>query len=283
MLKIVVFTASFAVFVVCFWFYWAFYSDDLAYRAVGHINALNQAGTWGDSFGGFNALLGALGFTGVLATLLLQGQALLVQQKDLHKQRFEQTFFELLRMIREAREQIRFRHSRTYQGLFPKEDGSTLSGNHAFRAAYKELSYWVYLANKNGTEINKDTLGKFYAEHVHSRYESTLGAYYRLIYGALDRVRNDSYLSEKEKDDLGNLIRSQFTSFEALIAGCNALNDFAKDFDTIVVRFRLLKYARRGEVYDALRKLYPREAFLGRDEVDVAPDADTRDDDDLAD
>lgn len=38
-----------------------------------------------------------------------------------------------------------------------------------------------------------------YFRRVHAPYESTFGAYYRVLYAILDRIRDDGILSEEEK------------------------------------------------------------------------------------
>ncbi|NNU66543.1 hypothetical protein G9X67_14795 [Rhizobium sp. WYCCWR 11152] len=255
------------------WLVWALHPL-LAKRMLIEVDPAT-AGQWGDAFGALNALFSALAFVAVLFTLKQQRDDLAKQQeqidaaqRDQHRQRFESSFFQLLRMIREGREQVLFRHSKSYRLMNPGTQPPLYSGHQAFRAAHQEMAFWIRREQSAGREVTRDTLAKIYAERIHSRHESTFGAYYRLVYGAFDRTRADKHLNSDEKDDFGNLIRSQFTSFEAAIAGCNALNGFAKDFDEIIIRFRLLKYARRGPVYDELQRHYPRLAFLGRDEAE---------------
>lgn len=263
--KIIASVAIFAVLVIGCWFWWAFNSVAIAHWALGTIFIPSQAGPWGDSFGAFNALFGALGFTAVLATLLIQGRAIREQQRDQHRQRFEDNFFQLLAVIRENRQDVRFANSDRYLAANPRARRQTKQGHFAFRAAYREMRYWVRQENNAGRNLNSEALAALYAKRVHVRYESTLGAYFRLVYETLDRVDRDRFLEDHEKDEFGNLVRGQMTSFEATIAGCNALNDFAKDFKRLVIRFRLLKYARTGVVYDELTKHYPPETFQGRD------------------
>lgn len=261
-----------ALVLVCFWLIWA----------RGGVNFANQqllwqggdpaaAGQWGDTFGAFNALFGALGFAAVLATLWAQSIALAEQRADLHRQRFESTYFELLKMLREARDEVRFLHTNTYLQNAPSSN-ITHEEHAAFRAAYREIRFWVR-RDLEVQPLSAVNLAQIYSRRVHSRYESTFGAYFRLLYSMLDRVANEKQLSEFEKNNLGNLVRGQLTSFEAILCGCNGLADFSKDFDRFVIRFRLLKYARRGMVFDELHRHYPAAAFEGRDDI-VHPEAD---------
>ncbi len=246
-------------------------------------------GQWGDSFGALNALFSALAFVAVLFTLKQQRDDLARQQLQIataeqnhHRQRFEDNFFQLLSVIRENREDVRFRNSEDYLASNPRASKRSKHGHHAFRLAYREMRYWIRREQRNSSELGKQQLSALYAQMVHVRYESTLGAYFRLVYETLDRVERDPHLSEQEKDEFGNLVRGQMTSFEAAIAGCNALNDFAKDFERLVNRFRLLKYARAGEVYEQLKNHYPPATFQGR-ETSRPPPPDIIDDVDIDD
>ncbi|MBB2749810.1 UNVERIFIED_ORG: hypothetical protein GGI57_000476 [Rhizobium aethiopicum] len=267
---------------LCLWIVWAFHPL-LAQRMMIPLNS-STVGQWGDAFGGLNALLSALAFVAVLFTLKQQRDDLVRQQEQIfkaernqHRQRFEDNFFQLLAVIRENRQDVRFGNSKRYLAANTKANDETQQGHFAFRAAYREMRYWVRNESDSGIELQCEDLAKLYANRVHVRYESTLGAYFRLVYETLDRVERDPLLSDKEKDEFGNLVRGQMTSFEAIIAGCNALNDFAKDFKRLVIRFRLLKYARTGAVYDELVKHYPPETFHGRDS-ELAPIPDVIDD-----
>jgi len=229
-------------------------------------------GQLGDTFGALNALFSAFAFLAVLFTLKQQQDDLSRQQaqiakaeEDQHKKRFEDIFFQLLSVIRENRKDVRFANSKAYRLANRGTLHVSYEGHLAFQAAYREMLYWVQIEAKDGKKLDRDQFAELYAEKVHVRYESTLGAYFRLVYETLDRVERDKRLGRDEKNEFGNLVRGQMTSFEATIAGCNALNDFAKDFERLVNRFRLLKYARQGGVYNELTNHYPPETFQGRE------------------
>ncbi len=260
---------SAAAFVIVVWFAWI--GQEFIFRWFDVPWKVELLGQLGDTFGALNALFSALAFVGVLATLIQQREELSRQQtqiataeKNQHRQRFEDNFFQLLAVIRENRQDVRFRNSSEYLASKSRTSSTTKEGHAAFQAAYREMRFWVGQETTNGRQLDRVELAALYAQKVHVRYESTLGAYFRLVYEILDRVERDQHLSDDEKNEFGNLVRGQMTSFEAIIAGCNALNDFAKDFRRLIIRFRLLKYARTGDVYTELTKHYPAEAFQGR-------------------
>lgn len=248
--------------VAILWVAWALHAPEFAQWAL-RGQSPSEAGEWGDSFGAFNALFGALGFTAIVATLWLQGSALKRQQRDIHRQRFDELFFQLLRMLREAREEVRFRHSLSVRHAAPMLSSDMLEGHAAVRAAYREAQHWIEAATEDKWS-SKPFLARLYFRRVHARYESTFGAYFRLLYAILDRIREDPVLTEEEKDHYGNLVRGQFTYYEAGLAGLNGLMDISKDFSDLVVRFRLLKYLRDGSIKRALEHHYKPETFQGR-------------------
>ena len=253
-----------AVFVAV-WLLWAQQSADFA-TALVSASDLTQAGLWGDSFGGFNALMGALGFCGIIATLMLQTISLGRQQRDLHVQRFEQSFFELLRLVRESRDEVRFKYSASVSANRGISNTSIASGRDAFRQAYYEGRYWIEKVEaRTGASLEPRAMGRLYARRIHVRFESSWGVYYRLLHATLDRIDTDRVLLHSERIRYANMLRGQLTSFEVSLAGLNALAPFAGDFQYLIVRYRLLKYARSESfMTKVLRRYYPKKAFMGR-------------------
>ena len=95
-------------------------------------------GQWGDSFGALNALFSALAFVAVLYTLRQQQKQIDEAALDQHLQRFERTFYELLRLLREARDDVEFRYSDSYDGGTrekEKDYAARVTGTEAFKRA----------------------------------------------------------------------------------------------------------------------------------------------------
>lgn len=249
------------------WFGWAIFSVEFAYWALGDIFIPAQAGPWGDSFGPFSAFFSALGFAAVVVTLRVQQHQLRSAQNDQHRQRFESSFFELLKLFREARQAVSFRHSAQYnheREVPVLRRNLVRSGEEAFRAAMQEIRI---MYRTNGTADDRDALIRLYRFHFHSRYESKLGPYYRIFYTILDRISADKVLTAEEKIQYGNLLRSQLTSHEAAMAGLNGLAPFAKDFSRLLIEFRILKYVTSTTARRMLRHHYPKDAFESRGDL----------------
>ncbi|RWP06446.1 putative phage abortive infection protein [Mesorhizobium sp.] len=239
-------------------------------------------GQWGDSFGAMNALMSTAAFAAVFYTLRLQQRQIYEAQRDQHIQRFESSYFELLRLFREARAAIKFEYSKDYrqESFYTKRSGVSfikdvnaigpssarpaLEGNDAFRAAMMEFRFWIQEAGLV-QEPNRVRLSQIYIKRIHDRNEGTFGPYFRLMYTILQRISEDQRLSGAEKARYGNLIRSQISSHEAAIAGFNGLSPVSKDFSRLITEFRLLKYLPSGVTRRVLERHYPAEAFIARD------------------
>jgi hypothetical protein len=255
---------------VLFWWMWADLSTIIAadFASQPSDDALNRAGNWGDSFGGFNALVSALAFAAVLATLWIQGTALRQQQIDQHQQRFESSFFELLRLMREARREVRFGFSTEFvhAGAPTRKRSSTVeTGPTAIMRAVIELAYWVKQGGAMGAKATKESLAEIYLRRVHRRYESTFGPYFRLIYTILYRIKADSVLSAEDKYRYANLLRGQLTSYEISLIAINGLAPIAKDLSALLTEFRVLKYLPNGTLRRTLETVYDEQAFAARD------------------
>jgi len=253
--------------VVLMWIFWAATSSGWARWAV-YDTDMAPAGAWGDSFGGFNALFGALGFSAVLATLLLQNKALRDQQTDQHVQRFEATFFELIRLMRELRSELIYSQSSKMAASNPTSKRVRKfrsGGQEAITSALYEIRHWLSRDRGITAEITKEEIASIYMEFVHGRFESRFSAYFRIIYTILYRVKTDPVLTEEQKAYYGNILRSQLTSHEISLLAINATSKISKDLFDLLVYFRMLKYLPEGRTRRILTQIFPEESFTSRD------------------
>lgn len=230
-----------------------------------------RIGPWGDAFGGLNALFSATAFVAVLLTLHQQQRQIVEAAKDQHIERFERTFYELLRLLREARGDVEFRYSKEYDGGTRKREekyGERVDGPEAFKRAQFEIKYWVEVEEMHSGPVSTRRLAEIYTVKCHDRYESTLAPYYRLLYTILSRIKNDATLEPEEKCRYGNLLRSQLTSHEVALCCYNGLAAVSGSFKELLVEFRIAKYLPDEFGRRTFQDHYPPSTFLGRD---VAP------------
>lgn len=236
---------------------------------LGSSGVMEKAGQWGDGFGALNALFAGLAFTGALAALFMQGQAADRQNKDYHRQRFESSYFELLSLLRQSRREVRFRYSLPYRKVnkiaSSSERAKVQTEAAAFRTAMYELRYLIR-TKTIATQRTQADLEKLYRLGIHVRFESTFAPYFRIIYTILRRIKDDKVLTEREKIQYSNLLRSQLTSHELTLAGFNGLMPQANDFDVLLTDFHMLKYLPNGIARRALEEVYDPVAFAARDD-----------------
>lgn len=246
------------------WLAWVF--QGYIITALGGTYDSQALGQWGDTFGALNALFATLGFGAALYTLFLQ-------QRQIAKDQFDKTFWELLKLLMEARDKVEYNFSSQFlrghsgDSLFstPNSNLNNMDNKSiaAFRAAWLELYFWM-----PGRDIQRQDLVDIYNRRVHNRAETTLGPYFRLLYTLFFRIETSNALSDRERVQYGNLVRGQLSQFEVVLIGLNGLSPVSKDFERFVIRYRLLKYTT-GFRRRMLMKHYPKSTFLGRDRSPV--------------
>ncbi|QKK22793.1 putative phage abortive infection protein [Rhizobium hidalgonense] len=252
------------------WFGWAM----LPYIApvIGFDWKPEILGQWGDAFGALNALFSALAFVAVLYTLRQQQKQIDDAATDQHLQRFERTFYELLRLLREARDDVEFRYSDNYKGSSREKEpnyGDRVTGTEAFKRAQFEMKYWVEADRLDADHFTTESVADIYLQCVHNRYESTFAPYYRLLYTILIRIKTDTKLTPDEKHRFGNLLRSQLTSHEVALCCYNGLAAVSGSFRSLLIEFKIPKYLPKAFGRDIFLSYYPASAFEGRDGVSL--------------
>lgn len=245
--------------------YWAVAAGAIAIDATQVPASTAAAGAWGDAFGGFNALVGALGTSAVAITLALQFRSSEVQKVDQHISRFEENFFRLIDLMRELRSHLVYSQTENFlrSGSMYASEGEHKSYS-AIEAAYNEVSHWSYKFHSNLSAIREKIIAAQYDNYIHSRFEYCFSPYFRIIYTILNNIRQDVILNDVQKAYYGNILRSQLTSYEIGLLAFNSTSDYSKDLKELIVEFRLLKYLPRKR-RKILGKIFSDLAYQARD------------------
>ncbi|MEM8694993.1 MAG: putative phage abortive infection protein [Pseudomonadota bacterium] len=278
--------------IIFFWFYWATHTDRIFQTWIGEVStpeenapadgkpaaaidppasALQRLSQWGGSFGAFSALFGALGFTAIIATLLFQGTALRIQQRELHMDRFDALFFRLIDLLHGVRDGLRYRFSVDFmESPIQLDRGAKtdlmVTGKIAILFVVREMRAWI--KSGGGTKdkaLPKDEVTKIFDDRVYSRFESDFGPYFRLVETILDKIDGDPVLSESEKHSYAALFRSQIESHALFVIG---LRCFMQDAESL--KALMEKYEMFGDLYGELRPRILSAAFPGL-AADTAP------------
>lgn len=262
-------TGIIAAFVVILWGTW-FSAPWWMHRFNINWN-LSEVGPWGDSFGVINTLFSGLAFIAVARTLMLQSDELARQQREIERQQrrldasdreaqieqFERTFFQLLGLFREARDEVVVRGP----------GGNFYRGREGFEQAYRHLMQGLrgaFLFNPADEHLAQ-LIAEAYKDKVHTQSEQTLGPYYRLLYTLLRRISEQKILKDDEKAKYGNLIRSQLSSAEVVCVVANGLTKDANNFIDYLEEFRIPRYLPAGTYRDWIGKIYKPGSLEARD------------------
>ncbi|WP_156362633.1 putative phage abortive infection protein [Rubellimicrobium mesophilum] len=248
---------------------WAAISLIISYSEQSGFDFSNT-GQWGDSFGSLNALFSAFGFTAIVITLFLQRKALKDQAEDLHRQRFESSFFELIALLRQLRSEIRLGLSNELQEYArardlgaPSKIKARVKAHDAITAAVAEVRYW---SRRQGgiKNVSKESIEEIFMRRVHLPNEHSIGPYFRNIYYILKKIKTDKVLTNDEKVQYSNLLRGQLSSHEVTLIAINGLAKVSNDLSDLLIHFRMLKYLPNDEVKVMLKRFYPKQAFMAR-------------------
>jgi hypothetical protein len=220
-----------------------------------------ERGTFGDMFGAVNALFSGLAFASLVYTILLQKEELQLQRTELTltreelagqraelkqqnsvlaTQNFENTFFQLLRLLNDTVNSM---------------DIGSKSGRDCFSKCWQQVRNAG--SNINPTEIAE--VEKVYLA-VYRQNQSDLGHYFRTLYNIVKFV--DESLIDNKISYL-NFLRAQLSNQELLLLFYNGLSVHGRDkFKPLIERYHLLKHVERSSLLNETHLiLYESSAF----------------------
>ena len=264
-------------------------------------------GVFGDKFGAINALFSGLAFAGIIFTIFLQKRELTFQREELEdtriefikqndtlkKQRFENTFFQLLRLHNDIVDKLKIK----------AVDGETYSNREFFLGAIKELKYrstceyfkYSALIKLETHEIaefkaNREALHGFFQklekeeisnllvltntdienfisepisnkeENIKKEYENffhrvqyNLGHYFRNLYHIYKYVHISQLIEPDEKQFYCNIVRAQLSTDELVLIFYNAITPINYFSDKPNLGYPNFKYLI--DKYDVLQNM----------------------------
>ncbi|MEL6560272.1 MAG: putative phage abortive infection protein [Bacteroidota bacterium] len=265
------------VLVVLLWYFSWQFIDKSIISTDDTLTDTETKGLFGDKFGAVNALFSALAFAGIIFTIFLQKRELKLQREELEetrgefikqnetlkKQRFENTFFQLLSLHNDIVDKLRIKAI----------DGETYEKREFFIGAIKDLKYrgsYGYFKYSALTKIEPNEVADFKAnrevehsffnrlekeeiknlqqltnqdienfisepvddkekiikkeyENFFHRFQYNLGHYFRNMYHIFKYVHTTKLISEKEKQFYCNIVRAQLSSDELVLIFYNSL------------------------------------------------------------
>jgi hypothetical protein len=221
-------------------------------------------GTFGDMFGAVNALFTGLAFAVLIYTMFLQRSELALQREELRetrkefqtqndtlkRQRFENTFFQLIRVHQDIVGGMHLRHLRMPHHAEREPSVS----REAFQEMYSQLQQALRRKLQKTLEADAvETYKSLYAQHEHR-----LGHYFRHLYHIIKFVKSSDI---DDKRTYTNFVRAQLSSAELALLLCNGLTDAGAKFKPLIEEFALLKNLAPDDVLDEAREGYQPSAF----------------------
>jgi hypothetical protein len=177
-----------------------------------------------------------------------------IQEKIAAQQRFENSFFSLLRLHRTIVDRV---------NAVRRRDNQPVGGSEAFGILCNDLGT-AWLSAGNGHVNALDRIDKAYIS-FYQYSEPEIGHYFRTLYHIV-RFVDQSSMSDQEKRDYEKFLRAQISSFELLLLFYNGLSSFGRrKFKPLIEKYALLEQVPKSRLLDPNHKeLYEPEAFQDR-------------------
>ena len=223
---------------------------------------ISEKGALGDTYGTVNALFTALAFGGLIITILLQRQELKLQRDELRlqrmemqgqreqlqiqsatfeQQRFETTFFELLRV-----------HNDIISSFYTVDSGRYVHGRECLRIKVNRLLAIYQKDQRNVHEL---------MSNLNDNGVPRLEQFFKQLYHIVKFI-DDSEISRKSH--YMGLLHSQLDYNELILLAYNGLGSNAKDFKRLIEKYGLLENLPQNMLLDERHaNRYSGSAFSG--------------------
>ena len=229
------------------------------------INEPTNQGTFGDMFGAVNALFSGLAFAGLIATLLYQKEELKLQQEELQqtreelkgqreefeeqnktlkRQRFENTFFNMLSLQQEITNNLFFQYEKEID--CNTTQSYICRGREVFEEIYTHatVEYKGYIFPKN-SGIKSILRGGGYNAYTEISETNRFDHYFRHLYRIFKYVDTTDLINDNERYEYACIVRSQLSDYELIMLFFNGLSDNGKEkFKPLIEKYAILKNMR---------------------------------------
>lgn len=227
----------------------------VSWRLIDNFVPIDERGVFGDKFGAINSLFSGLAFAGLIVTLLFQKQELQLQRKELEhtrnelnaqklefqeqnktmkRQRFENTFFNMLSLQQEI-----------------VANFSCVNNKYNGREVFKHIYINAVISYRGRNNGIKVILKKYGLTAYSDILEITrFDHYFRHLYHIFKYINESDLIEDKERYEYASMVCSQLSDYELVMLFYNCLAQ--KDNGVEENKFKSLieKYA----IFNNLRK-----------------------------
>lgn len=187
-----------------------------------------KMGQLGDWFGAFNALFSALAFGGVAVSILLQVHERAQRDKERLEEICESRVFEIWGALRDLTSSMNFENP---------DHSKRARGRDVFESFYGLLEYQYGINSE--IDPTKKIIRSYNA--VYAEKQDDLGPYFRVLYHIFKYI-DEAKVSDRQKHDLSELVRAEFSSAEVIFIAVNGLGPHGGSFTRLIQKYHLLKH-----------------------------------------
>ncbi len=235
------------------------------------IDCPTTRGTFGDKFGAVNALFSGLAFAGLIITLLYQKEELKLQREELaqtreelkgqrtefeeqnktmKRQRFENTFFNMLSLQQEIVANLSFEYDQDAMiSLRRMLDGQETPkiqahGREVFMRMYENAKI-DYDGKRYGDGIRNIINNFDYAAYSNIGITTRFDHYFRHLYRIYKYIDSSDIIDDDERYEYACIVRSQLSDYELVMLFYNCLtsNGRAK-FKPLIEKYAIFNNLR---------------------------------------
>ena len=238
------------------------------------IDEPTNQGTFGDMFGAVNALFSGLAFAGLIVTLIYQKEELKLQREELRetrnelnaqklefqeqnktmkRQRFENTFFNMLSLQQEIIANLSYEyyaspnirpHNIPEEIFYKGAPKGQLHGRETFEGIYKHAII-EYNGARHADGIIKILKQNGYIAYPVISVTTRFDHYFRHLYHIYKFVDTSDLIEDSERYDYACIIRSQLSDYELVMMFYNCLTANGRDkFKPLIEKYAVFNNLR---------------------------------------
>lgn len=202
--------------------------------------SVNKSGVFGDSFGLLTSLFSGLAFSGLIITILLQREDILLQRQELTEtrneikfQNFESTFFQMLRLHNNIVDSIDIRK-------LGKDKSIVATGRDCFVIFFRDLKKSYDDEVARFLEVTELEMVVVSYDMFWDSKKQDLGHYFRYLYRLFKYV-DESFVKKDQKALYASIVRAQLSDYETALLFYNCLSSHGSEkFKPLVEKYWLL-------------------------------------------
>ncbi len=237
---------------IAFWGYVFKWGRILSWRDLNYVVDNELLGTFGDFIGG---VLGTI-FT-IISTLLVvrtfrhQRKVTTDNENEVHVQRFNDLFFELLRIYQNEVNELCGQADKILKIDAENNRIKKATVKYNNKDYFDEEKYIIQrrYRNQKSYEKNQDRSITYYML-FYTDNRSKIAAYYRTLYRIFELIDESDLINDEQKKEYAKIIRAQLTESELFFLRYNAMTIYGNPFIKYINKYHILKHLPAFELLE---------------------------------